>query len=375
MAGKRRGRGEGSLYAADGRWVGQLSVTIGGKRTRKAFYGATKDEVREQMRRYVPSAPVNHSTETVEQYLRRWLAEVARITLSPTTLALYEDTLRIHVYAFVGTVVLAQLTPSQLRTFFAQLETNGRSVRMRRCIYAVLRSALNEAVRMELLTKNPLKPVTPPKPIRTEMKVWNQEETQGFFEKTKDHPFFAAFVLGAGMGMRVGEILGLRWKNVDLAAGVLHVREQLLEVRGRIHSDADHPDGLYPPKRSSVRSVELPAFVISALRRQKERLLARGQAANQWVFPRKDGKPYLKNGLRKAFKIAAEEAGLPEIRLHDLRHTCATLLLAAGVNVKVVQERLGHSDIAITLGVYSHVLPNMQKEASDKMDGILRGVK
>lgn len=372
MAG-RRGRGEGAIYKrADGFWC--ASITVGydekGKRRRRTVYGQTKTEVREKLARLhadsVTGSLVVPSRETLGAFLLRWLEDVARTTVRATTHMRYESLVRTHILPRVGGLGLAKLEPRQVQALYSRMETEGAGPRTIELVHAVLHRALDQAVKWGLLMRNPTDAAEKPRVPKRKMQTLSPEQARQLLEAAKEDRLEAVFVLAVATGLRQGELLALHWEDIDLDGGMLMVRHTLQDVRGELR--------LEEPKTSKGRRrVDLPAFAVEALRRHKDRMAEEGHD-KAWVFCDNKGGPLrVSNFLRRSFLPLLQRAGLPRIRFHDLRHTAATLLLSKGVHPKVVQERLGHAQIAITLDTYSHVLPSMQREAASKLDDLLGG--
>lgn len=318
--------------------------------------------------------------ETLTDFLRRWLEEVATLSLRPTTLESYRTKIERHLIPALGHHRLTDLRPEHLQAYYAQALQSARkdgrqgtlSPRTVQYCHAVLHRALKHAVRCDLIVRNPADAVTPPRPERTRGKTWSADEATKFLATAHADDLHALYVLAITTGMREGELLGLRWEDVDLTGQAVHVRQSLAYVRGQ---------GLvFTPTKThrSQRAIELSAPAVDALRRhrkaQAERRLILGP---DWhdigiVFPGPFGRPmHPAHFYRWHFQRLVKRAGVPSIRFHDLRHTCATLLLASGVNPKVVQERLGHATISVTMDTYSHVLPGLQRAAAEALDQVL----
>jgi integrase len=216
-----------------------------------------------------------------------------------------------------------------------------------------------------MLPRNPADAVTPPRVSRPEIHPLTPEQVERLLVAALGDRLHALYVLAVGTGLRQGELLGLQWDDVDLAGAVLHVRHQLHEVSGRLWL------GDLKTARAK-RRIDVPALAVEALREHRQRMLAEGHP-HGWVFCDTEGGPLRKSNLvRRSFHPLLRRAGLPHIRFHDLRHTHATLLLLQNVHPKIVQERLGHAQISLTLETYSHVVPGMGREAALKLDGVLR---
>lgn len=372
----RRGRGEGSVYRRkDGLWC--ATATIGydelGRRRRRTYYAETKNEVLKKLARaqqsMVAGASIEPQRETVASYMNRWLKDVAKPSVRDSSFVRYEKLVKLHLLPAVGGIPLAKFQPSQLQAVYSKMEARGLSGRTRQFLHAVGRRAFQQAMRWDLIARNVFDLVDRPRVEKKAMQVWTDEQARRFLDAATGDRFQAAYVLALTTGMREGEILGLQWGDVDLAAGTLSVQRAVQEVRSRVVVGE-------PKSKKSRRLIALPELATAALKDQRERLLALGQTASAWVFPNADGKASRPSVLaQRSFKRITKNAELPAIRFHDLRHTAATLLFAQGVHPKIVQERLGHSSISLTLDTYSHVLPSMQLEAAAKMDAVFADVK
>lgn len=371
---KRRGNREGSIFQrSDGRWVASHIVGYdpNGKIRRRDVYGRTKGEVQEKLLRLQMSSLngtlADSDRLTVAQYLERWLRDSVTPSVRPTTLRSYEGIVRNHIVPAVGGVKLEKLTPVHVQGLYAGMERNGSSPRLRELTHAVLRKALGQAVIWGMLPRNVTDAVKKPRVPKKTMLVLTAEQTAQMLESSKGDRLHALYVLAIATGLRQGELLALHWSNIDLKAGRVSVVHTLIENKGEVWLGE-------PKSAAGRRLVTLPQFAIDALREHRKRMLAEGHPG-PWVFCAPEGGPIRKsNLLQRCFKPLLRRAGLPEIRFHDLRHTAATLLLQQGVHAKVVQERLGHSQISLTLDTYSHVLPSMQEEAAAKLDTLMNNL-
>jgi integrase len=260
---------------------------------------------------------------------------------------------------------LAKLTPQQIAACYGDLLAKGLAPRTVQYAHAVLHRALDQAVRWNLIVRNPTDAVDAPRPQRKEIAVLNAEQAQRFLDAAKGDRLHALYVLALMTGMRQGELLGLRWQDVDLGAGSVSVRRTLVRT-SQGWSWAE------PKTAKGRRTVALPAIAVEALRQHRiKQLEERLRAGSIWddhdlVFPNHTGKPLERqNVVKRSFRPLLNRAGLPANRL---RHSAATLLLLLGEHPKVVQERLGHSTIGVTMDTYSHVLPDMQRKAADRLD-------
>ena len=366
MTGRRRGQGEGSIYRrSDGRWVAVLDLGWrDGKRTRKYFYGRTREHVARKLAR----ALVRHQQGyefaneqlTVEQFLGRWL-EAKQGTVTFGTWRRYEELVRLHVNPRIGKRRLARLKPDQLQSFYTELQANRSPATVLK-VHRMLHSAFKLAVRWEAMPQNVTELVlAPPTRQRHEFDTFTVEQARGFLKAVHGDRLEALYVLAITTGMRQGELLGLRWRDVDLERGRLQLVRRL-------------------KTRQSRRAVVLPELAVTALVEHCQRQAAeREQQGSRWeeqdlVFPSTVGGPLDPHNLReRRFYPLLDRAGLPRIRFHDLRHSCATLLLSEGVHPKIVSDLLGHSQIGITLDLYSHVTATMQAVAAEAMGQLLGG--
>jgi integrase len=344
-----------------------------GFRTKRAAEAAL-DEVLASVR---SGTVATRSSVTLREFLEDWLT-TQRQRLQPTTLAAYATTIR-RICDGLGHVKLQALTPLQIEGFYADLADRGAqsgaplSPKTIRNTHTVLRKALADAERLGLTGRNPASAARPPAPDRREYVTWSGEELREFFETIGDDRLRAAYVLIATTGMRRGEALGLWWRDVDLDARELAVVQTLTTIDyGMIFTTPKTP--------RSRRVIYLDEGTVGELRRhrrrQREEQLAAGPAwdgSHGLVFTDELGQPVHPDRFGRNFTRLVERLGLPKIRLHDLRHTYATLALKAGVHPKIVSERLGHATVGITLDLYSHVTPAIARDAADVVAKALFG--
>ncbi|MDO8615019.1 MAG: site-specific integrase [Dehalococcoidia bacterium] len=314
--------------------------------------------------------PLVVERQSFSQFASSWLTTV-RPSLKPRTWYRYEQLLRVHALPAIGRLPLSKLAPQQLQALYAEMQANGSAPATIRQLHAVVHRALRQALRWNLVARNVADLVTAPRVPRTEMQVLSPEEARCLLEAARGDRLEALYVLALTTGMRQGEILALHWKDVDLDRGTVNVRFTLHHVRdGFVFTD--------PKSSRSRRQIALTEAARSALRQhriaQAEERLRAGPAwqGQDLVFANPQGGPL--DGtflLRRRFHPLLGKAGLPKIRFHDLRHTAATLLLGQGIHAKIVSEMLGHSNIAITMDLYSHVTPTMQQEAARALDALL----
>ncbi len=375
----KRGNGEGSIYQRkDGRWVGQYVVQMADGPRYRYIYGKTRKAVAERLTKAMADRDgglvFEAGSVTVAEYLDRWLSDSVRDTVKERTFDGYESIVRVHLKPSVGKLKLKALSPAHVRGLYRQKLEGGLSGRRVQYIHVTLHKALKQAVMDGLIPRNVTEAVKPPRPSGKEIKPLNREQTMALLEAAKGDRLEAIFVLAVTSGLRQGELLGLRWEDLDLDAGTLAVRRTLSVTKSGLVFGT-------PKSAKSRRSVRLTPLAVQALKRHRtaqnrERLsLGSLWQDGDLVFPGETGQPLRPWSLTGgSFKRLRARAGLPDtLRFHDLRHTCATLLLTKGVHPKVVQELLGHATISITLDTYSHVLPNMQSEAVNAMEDALSG--
>lgn len=317
----------------------------------------------------------NPGRRSLEDYLTQWL-DAVQASLEPAAWTNYRNCLHLYVVPRVGGVQLGLLTPLTLSSLYAELlRSGGRKGRALspttvRLVHGVLRKALNDAVQWGLLGTNPALRASVPKRRRVQLRVWSPEEAASCVAAVGDDRLAACWLLALTAGLRRGELAGLRWEDVDLERAALRVAVQRT-------TDSDYNVVSKEPKASSRRGIALAEQMVAVLRRhrilQAQESLAAGPAWQDsgLVFVDELGRGYHPQRITDLFHEAAATAGLPRIRLYDLRHTSATLALVAGVHPKIVQERLGHASIGMTLDIYSHVLAGMQHDAAAQVERLL----
>lgn len=373
---RRRSSGEGGVYERkDHRWEGQLHLGYdSGRRRRKSFYGATRAEVLAKMRTASRALELGQQPvperETVADFLNRWLEDTARLTVRPSTHQGYEVVLRKHVLPVIGQQKLARLTADDLDRCYSGLLDKGLAPKTIRLCHAVVRRGLAHAQKRGAVAVNVASIAEVPAAPRKEFRVLSPAEASQLLEAASGDRLRGLYHLAVTCGLRQGELVGLRWRDVDLDGSVLHARQQAYRLGGEWVYSA-------PKTAAGRRSVALSATCVEALRERKiiqveERLRAKDWEGGELVFTTPLGGPIEKSSLlRHSFAPLLKRAGLPRIRFHDLRHACASLLLAEGIHPKVVQERLGHASISTTMDTYSHVMPSLQADAAEKMDRLL----
>ncbi|MFG2194458.1 tyrosine-type recombinase/integrase [Streptomyces sp. NPDC048639] len=372
---KRNPNGAGTITKRkDGRY--QCAVYVlqpDGTRARKFAYGKTWADCdakrRELLDKVDQGVPVPTRSARLSEWLPYWLDNVIKPRRKLSTYDKYEAHARLYLVPMIGAKRLESLGVADVRRFLVQLENKTTAATAKES-HRVLRTALTAACREELVTRNVASLVEPPRAKSRELSPWTLEETLDFLAAARKDPLYGAFVLAVAMGLRRGEIVGLRWTDVDLDQRVLYVRQQTQRRRGVLYDD--------DPKGRRRRAVPLPAMCIAPLRWHRMRQAeAKQRAGDAWtdegyVFATRTGRPVEPRNVYRSFTRVAESAGLRVIRLHDARHGCATLLTAAGVAPRVVMEILGHSQISITMDVYTHVVQDTQREAISHMDRLLK---
>lgn len=376
----KRGNGEGSIYYrnSDKKWVG--SVTLG-KGKRKVIYGKTRKEVQEKLKIVLHDQQqgtlVTAQPQTVAHFLTDWLENTHRRRLRPRTYERYREALYLHIIPSLGHIQLQKLTAQQVQAFYTRKADEGLAPATIIYYHSVLHNALDTAVKWGLVVRNVCDLVAPPRKDRFEIQPLTMEQMQHLLATLRGHKWEALFTLAMATGMRRGELLGLKWQDINFEAGRLQVRRVLSRVpthmpaREHVYVEAE------PKTQKSRRSVMIAPFALEALKRHRvSQLEAKVKAGECWqehdyVFCTLQGRHLGPNHVVVEFKKLLTRAGLPNIRFHDLRHSAATLLLSLGIHPKVVQELLGHTQISITMDVYSHVLPGMQQDAMRQLDAAL----
>ncbi len=315
------------------------------------------------------------SKVTLGEFLtERWLP-AREMAVRPSTYASYRGLVERHVIPELGHVQIQQLSPDHLDRFYALLVDRGLASKTVRNIHVLIHRALRDAVRKNLVPRNVADAADPPKlnrADRDEMKTWTPEQLREFFDGIAHHRLAAAYVLAATTGMRRGEVLGVRWRDLDFTARRLHVQQTVLSVEYKLTFGR-------PKTKRGERKIALDPETVRVLQRhgreqQREKaLLGAGYNDHDLVFAREDGAPVHPDYFSQTFDRTVKRLELPKIRLHDLRHTHATLGLAAGVDAKVMSDRLGHATSAFTQDVYMHAIPAVEESAADQIAGLVFG--
>jgi integrase len=402
---RKRANGEGSIWLRkDGRYgYAAYVLTTAGTYKRVQGYARSHEDARRKLTELVQRSdqgvPVASVNWTVAEYLTYWLRHVVREDRRPKTYQGYESVVRLHLVPGLGRKRLAKLTAQDVRTFITRTRQECQcckhgwdtqredrrccarpggsccesklSARMVQSIHAVLRNALESAVREEIVARNVAKLVQVPSPRYTINRGLAAEQAKATLRAAAGHRLEALYVLALFLGLRRGELLGLRWEDVDLDRAKLEVVQTLQRVGGSLR--------FVPPKtEDSARTVPLPLVCVRALREHKKRQFTeRAEAWPDWedyglVFTSRRGTPVEPDNLRRSWSEIRTAAGLGATRFHDLRHTCVALLLDLGTPPHVVREIVGHSAIEVTMTIYAHVSLDEKRKALSKLGEALR---
>jgi integrase len=405
----KRGQNEGSIYQRkDGRWA--AAVNLGwadGRRLRKTYYGETRKEVQEALTRALSDIqkglPLLSEKQSVSDYLAWWLENVVKSTVRPSTWTSYEELVSLHLRPALSNIALAKLTPQHVRSLLTAKIASGLSTRRVQYVHAVLRAALNTAVKDQLVIRNAAAIVKPPRVIGKEVQPLTPAEARRFLNHIKGNRLEALFTVAISLGLRQGEALGLRWSDVNFEAGTLRVRyalQRLKPRKNRGHVDPDEDSlrtasgelpGFHlvePKTKQSRRTIAIPKRTLSALVEHKtlqshERLLAGTAwktpilsceggriAVDDLVFVTRFGNPFDAPTVTHRFQALLTGAGIGHHRFHDLRHTAATLLAIQGVHPRAIQAALGWENLSM-LNRYAHFVEEQRKAVATAMDAIL----
>jgi integrase len=341
----------------------------GGFRTRKD----AERYLREQLVSLDARTYVAPQKLTVAAYpAEHWLPAMHARGLRPSTLARYESHVRCAIVPTLGGLPLQAVMPAHLNKLYGTLRAAGRAPKTIRNVHGVLSKALGDAERWGLASRNPARLADPPAVSRPRVRVWSPEQTRAFLAAVGSDRLFAVWLLAATTGMRRGELLGLRWADVDLDVGVVRVAQARVRAGNQVVAGE-------PKTARGRRTIALDPATVAALRQHRkrqaeERLLADSSDVDSGlVFTMPDGAPIHPNRFSLWFRTRVRAANLPAIRLHDLRHSYATAGLAAGVPPKVISERLGHATVAFTLDTYTSALPALDKSAAEVVAGLILG--
>lgn len=366
---RHRAHGEGSIRKrADGRWEARLSLANG---KRRSFFGKTQREVQQKLLKarhdQANGLLVSGPDQTVGQFLGTWVEGTARLRVKQRTYTSYRQLIHNHLIPALGRLHLTKLAPPHLTHFYqVKLET-GLSARTVLHCHRVLHSALVDALRWGLISRNVCDMVTPPRAARHEFTVLTIAQAQHLLVGAQTEPLGSLYILALLTGARLGELLALHWDVVDW-------RQRTIQIRGTLYRG----EVFLPKTAKSRRTIALAPAAYAALKRQRtQQVQARLAAGGVWqdtgfIFTSTAGTPLDEANARHAFTAALGRMGLPRIRFHDLRHSFATFMLAQGEPIKTVQDALGHAAAATTLDVYGHVLAGAQRAAVNRLGAVLQ---
>lgn len=372
---------EPKIYETAGGYGFRLDIgtdPVTGKRLQRRFYRIKKTEARRALSqkqyeissgRYVDSQDIK-----LGDFLKRWLDHKSK-NVSSGTMANYRPFVMNHLIPNLGNIKMHQLKPGQIQELYDEyVEEETLSNQSIVHMHRILNNAYKKAIEWEIVTKNPCVAVKPPKPEKHRLQVWDETEVQFFLDMAKEDRFYIAYLLALSTGMRKGEILGLRWQDIDFTNQILSVNQAVTRKK-----EADTRLALKTEK--SYRNISLFDYVVTELKKYRHEQM-KFKMENRKTYKDQDlvlasstGSFILPRNLDRNWLDLIEKSALKPIRFHDMRHTHATILLKQGVHPKVVQERLGHSSITVTLDTYSHVLPNIQKAAAEKFGEQIFGNK
>lgn len=372
-----RGKGEGSIYRRpDGRWEGRVVVgqTARGSPKRRSFYGRTRKEVSEKVNRALAQLQTGKlqasvSQTTLTDHIKQWLELRNDIQLSTRTY--YENVARAYINPYLGHRRLRELNPILLEQFLANLFAKNLSSCTVQSAYVTLKAALAKAVAWRLIPANPMDAIKRLADARSKRNVWNQQQAKYFLEVIRDERLYALYLIVILSGLRRGELLGLRWQDVDLDKRRFTIRHTLIFINGKRHEK----DGA--KSESSERSFQISAEIVAALHeRQAAYCFERVAAGEEWhehdfVFGSTIGTGLYESTLRRQHEKLIARAKLPRLTMHELRHTYTSLALLRDLDIKKVSRRLGHSTVGITLDIYQHLYPEQDEAAALSSDELL----
>ena len=376
---KRRSNGEGNIRKRkDGRWEGRYTAgrdPVTGKQIFKNVLGKTQAEVKEKLQKALAQAGKIDFTKTgkytVTMWMNEWFENVAKIKVRPSSHQTYRGYIDHHITPNIGDLPLEKLTTMDLQKLYRKLLNKGRvdrveakkqpkglSAKTVRNINQVISSAMDFAVAQKIIPENPCKAVALPKVEHKEMQTIPAEQLQAFLQEAKATGVYEMYYIELATGLRRGELLGLKWTDIDWKNGIIKVRRQVARVDGQI---VDAP----LKTKNSYRAVTISQQAIEVLKQQKEK------TNDEYVFPSPNGGPISPDSVNNMLKRVLARAGIPKVRFHDLRHTFATIALQNGVDIKTVSGMLGHFSAGFTLDTYAHVTTAAQKEAADTIGNVL----
>ena len=371
---KKRANNEGTLYRQrNGHWCAQ--VYLDGKRISKSFHSQKESsDWLKKMRGLVDDGlTFNNTRLTVNEFMDSWITTI-KTTRRKSTWTHYESLTRRYIKPALGNVRLLNLRSEQVQFFYNDLQERGVSIYTIDKIHTAFHAALEHALRLGMINRNPAHYVRPPKVTPKEMAILTDSQASAFLVTLQGHRWEALFHLAIVTGARQMELLGLKWTDVDWLRKTLKIERQLERPGGNGVQFSS------PKTKNGRRTIDLGKRSMEVLRthyeKQQELRKAAGEnwSENGLIFTTNNGTPIHPRNLLRDFKILLEDAGLPQIRFHDLRHTAASLMLNNGIPVIIVSRRLGHAKASITLDVYGHLIPSMGAEAAEMMDELVMPV-
>jgi len=373
---KRRGHNEGSVYFDDSRnrWVAAISISLG--KCKKFYFEKKQDAIKkknEALRELEQGTLATGTQRRLGEYLDDWLENIHKSKLRIGTYVNYKKKVR-YIADGLGDVWIQKLTPEHVQGFLQKELDKGLSSKTVHEIHGVLRVALKKAVRWGIVSRNVCDVVDPPVIVSREAVPLSVEQARTSLKHVRGHRLEVLLAMAIVTGMRRGELLALHWSDVDFDRHRLLVLHSVDYIAGYGYVVGK------PKTAAGKRWISFPAFLLDMLKQHQIQQSELRNTAKKWedhglVFPNLSGGYLHPNHMGEKFRKVLKVSGLPDIHFHDLRHSAATILLSMGVNIKVIQELLGHSDIAITLGVYGHLLPSMQQAVVDTWDGMFEDDK
>ena len=378
---KRRANGEGNIRKRkDGRWEGRYTAgrnPTTGKAIYKNVLGKSQAEVKEKLKKAIEKTKgldiAKAETYTVGQWMDVWYEYYAKIKVRASSHKTYEGYIKNHIKPNIGTIPLTKLTTLDLQMMYQKLLTGGRVDRLEsqnqpkglsaktvRNLNQIISSAMKLAMEQKLIAHNPADGCALPRVEHREMKTLPAEQLAAFLNEAKETGVYEMYYLDLATGMRRGELLGLKWEDIDFEHGIIHIRRQVARLNGTVQEA--------PLKtKNSYRNISIGADAVELLKQKKEQ----DNGKSPYVFPSPTGGPLAPDSVLHMLHRVLDRAGLPKIRFHDLRHTFATLALQNGVDIKTVSGMLGHFSAGFTLDTYAHVTTAAQREAAETMGGVL----